>query len=242
MAKIKLSVVVPCYNEESRVQNGFNHYWSYLKKQKYPWELIFVDDGSRDKTLNLIKKKASGKDRVKIIHYSRNRGKGYAIIQGIKSAQGQFILFSDIDHSVPIDTIEKFYDYFNAGADVVIGSRRVEGAKILVRQKPLREFLGRGFTLLVRLAIDFKIRDATCGFKAFKKEAAGEIFKKLTVFDWAFDAEIIYLCKKLGYIVTQAPVSWSDVRGTKVNLKRDILRSLIGLMKIRTNDFLGKYG
>lgn len=238
---IKLSVIVPCYNEESRIEDGFGHYWSYLKKQKYPWELIFVDDGSRDRTYDLIKIAAKDDKRVKVIHYSPNRGKGYAIIQGVKAATGVYILFSDIDHSVPIATIESFYRYFEEGADVVIGSRRVEGAKILVHQKPLREFLGRGFTLLVRLAIDCKIRDATCGFKAFKKEAADEIFKKLTVFDWAFDAEIIYLCKKLGFIVAQAPVTWSDVRGTKVSLIRDIARSLLGLFKIRTNDLTGKY-
>lgn len=238
---VKLSVIVPCYNEENRIVDGFNHYWSYLAKQKYPWELVFVNDGSRDKTLNLIKRLVQGKEGVKVVHYGQNRGKGYAIIQGIKEANGQYILFTDVDHSVPIDTVFEFYDYFDAGADVVIGSRRVEGAKILVHQKPLREFLGRGFTFLVRLAVDFQIRDATCGFKAFKKEAAAKIFPKLTVFDWAFDAEIIYLCKKLGLRVAQAPVSWSDVRGTKVNIKRDIARSLIGLIKIRLNDFLDKY-
>ncbi|MEK9147227.1 MAG: dolichyl-phosphate beta-glucosyltransferase [Patescibacteria group bacterium] len=242
MAKIKLSVVVPCYNEESRVRNGFNHYYSYLKKQKYSWELIFVDDGSHDRTLDLIKKTAKGKRNIKVIHYSKNRGKGYAIIRGVKSAKGDYILFSDVDHSVSINTIESFYKYFDEGFDVVIGSRRVKGAKILVHQKPLRELLGSGFTLLVRLAIDFKIRDVTCGFKAFKKEVAEKIFNKLTVFGWAFDAEIIYICKKLGYKIAQAPVSWSDVRGTKVNLKKDILRSLSGLVKIRVNDSLSKYG
>lgn len=242
MAKFKLSVVVPCYNEEKRFKEGFVHYYSYLKKQNYPWELILVNDGSGDGTLELMRKSARSKPQIKILSHYPNKGKGFAIVSGVKAAKGEHILFTDIDHSVPIAAIESFYRYFEEDADVVIGSRRVEGAKILVHQKPLREFLGRGFTLLVRLAIDFKIRDATCGFKAFRQDAAQKIFRKLTVFDWAFDAEIIYLCKKLGYIVTQAPVSWSDVRGTKVNLKRDILRSLIGLMKIRTNDFLGKYG
>ena len=241
MADIKLSVVVPAYNEEKRFLDGFKHYLSYLKKQKYPWELIFVDDGSRDQTLSLIKKSAKDYPQVKVVHYGTNRGKGYAIIQGVKAAKGNYILFTDIDHSVPIDTIDSFYRYFDYGADVVIGSRRVKGAKILVHQKPLREFLGRGFTLLVRLGVDFKIRDATCGFKAFKKESAKRIFTKLTVFDWAFDAEIIFICKKLGYKIAQAPISWSDVRGTKVNLKRDIAKSLLGLVKIRANDLLGKY-
>lgn len=239
---IKLSVIVPCYNEEKRFPNGFAHYYSYLKKQNYPWELILINDGSKDSTLKLMQRAARGKPNIKIISYSPNHGKGYAIVQGIKAANGRYVLFSDIDHSVPIETIESFYKYFDTGADVVIGSRRVKGAKILLHQKPIREFLGRGFTLLVRFLVDFKIRDATCGFKVFKKEAARKIFEKITVFDWAFDAEIIYIAKILGYKIAQAPVSWSDVKGTKVNLKRDILRSLTGLAKIRTNDFLGKYG
>lgn len=242
MAKIKLSVVVPCYNEGKRFKEGFAHYYSHLKKQNYLWELILVNDGSKDSTLKLMQTAARSKPNIKIISYSPNHGKGYAIVQGIKAANGRYVLFSDIDHSVPIATIESFYRYFEESADVVIGSRRVEGAKILVHQKPLRAFLGRGFTLLVRLLVDFKIRDATCGFKAFRREVAKKIFPKLTVFDWAFDAEIIYLSRKLGYIVAQAPVSWSDVRGSKVNLKKDIAKSLFGLTKIRANDFLGKYG
>lgn len=239
---IKLSVVVPCYNEEKRFKVGFAHYCAYLKKQKYSWELIFVNDGSTDKTLELMKELKAVNKNIKIVTYPKNHGKGYAICQGIKAAKGDYILFTDLDHSVPISTIESFYKYFDDGADVVIGSRRVRDAKILVHQKPFREILGRGFTFLVRLLVDFKIRDATCGFKAFRREVAKKIFPKLTVFDWAFDAEIIYLCQKFGLRLAQAPVSWSDVKDTKVNLKKDITRSLIGLAKIRANGFLGKYG
>lgn len=241
MSNIKLSVIVPCYNEEKRFQKGFYHYYSYLAKQKYLWELIFVNDGSHDKTFELMKRAARSKAQVRVLSHTPNKGKGYAIIHGALEAKGQYILFTDLDHSVPINTVEKFFDFFDKGYKVVIGSRRIKGAQILVHQHPLRESLGRGFTLLVRLLIDFKIRDATCGFKAFEKEVAKKIFTKLTVFDWAFDAEIIFICKKLGYKIAQAPVSWSDVRGTKVNLKRDVVRSLVGLAKIRANDFGGKY-
>lgn len=237
----KLSVVVPCYNEESRFKNGFQHYFSYLKKQKYPWELIFVNDGSTDKTLELMKKNAKLSSNIKIITYSKNHGKGYAIVQGIKNANGKYILFSDLDHSVPIETVETFFKYFDQGNQVVIGSRRVKGAKILVHQSLFRETLGRGFTLLVRFLIDFNVRDATCGFKAFENKTAQQIFKKITIYDWAFDAEILFLAKKLKIKYAQAPVSWSDVRGSQVRLKKDILRSLTGLLKIRLNDFQGKY-
>src|SRR3990167_10263655 len=104
MPKIKLSVVVPCYNEERRFQQGFSHYYSYLSKQKYPWELILVNDGSRDKTLELMVRAKKTNKNIKIITYPKNQGKGYAICQGIKVAKGEAVLFTDLDHSVPIDT------------------------------------------------------------------------------------------------------------------------------------------
>lgn len=241
MTKIKLSIIVPCYNEEKRFKRGFEHYYSFLKKQSYPWELIFVNDGSVDKTLEIIKSEIKNKMGVKLISYNKNRGKGYAICQGIRAAKGLYVLFCDIDHSVPIDTISSFYQYFEKGYQIIIGSRRVGGAKILVHQNFIRETLGRGFTLLVRMGVDSRIRDATCGFKAFKNEVAQKIFEKITIYDWAFDAEILFIAKKLKLRLAQAPIVWSDVRGTKVSLKKDILRSIGGLLKIHLNNIKGRY-
>ena len=243
MVQIKLSVIIPCYNEENRFKEGFSHYISYLKKQKYSWELILINDGSTDGTLSLMQTAVvKGKNHIKIIHYESNKGKGYAIIQGVKLAKGKYILFTDIDHSVPINTIENFYKFFENGYNVVIGSRRIAQAKIITRQHPTREFLGRGFTFLVRVFIDWRIRDATCGFKTFENRAAKKIFSKISIFDWAFDAEILFLCRKYHLNFVQAPVSWTNSVGTKVSLKKDILRSLFGLIKIRLNDLIGKYG
>ena len=237
----KLSVVIPCYNEYERFKNGIEHFLNYLKKQKYNWEIILVNDGSKDRTLNLIREKASTNPNIKIVSYDSNRGKGYAITKGVEIAKGEIILFSDLDHAVPIRTIETFFKYFEKNIPMVIGSRRVKGSKILRRQHPLRELLGKGFTLLVKLLIDYKIKDATCGFKAFSNRMAKKIFKKITIFDWAFDAELLYLCKiyKVDYV--QAPVNWTDVKGSKVSLGRDILRSFFGLIKIRLNDISKKY-
>lgn len=238
---VKLSVVVPCYNEQTRFQTGFNHYYSYLKKQNYSWELIFVNDGSRDNTLELMKTHSKLGKNIKIVTYTKNHGKGYAVCQGIKSAKGKYILFTDIDHSVPIETVDSFFPYFEKGYQLVIGSRRVKGSKIVVHQHIIRETLGRAFTLLVRFLIDWRIRDATCGFKAFEASVAKKIAGMITVFDWAFDAQILFIAKKLQLKLAQAPVSWSDARGSKVSLKRDVARSLLGLLKIRLNDLQGKY-
>lgn len=241
MTKIKLSVVVPCYNEQARFHEGFLHLYSYLKKQKYKWELIFVNDGSRDETLSLIKSTVKGLKDVKILSYKKNRGKGYAITKGVHVSKGQYIFFSDIDHSVQISTVERFFKFFGKNYKVVIGSRRVVGAKILIRQHPVRELLGRGFTFLVDLFIYRGIKDATCGFKAFEKKVAKQLFKKLRVYGWTFDAEILYLCKKYGFSVAQVSVTWSNVKGSKVSFKKDIISSLVGLCKIRINGLRGVY-
>lgn len=241
MAEIKLSVIVPCYNEEKRFVKGFEHYYTYLKKQKYLWELIFVNDGSKDKTLRLIKNSIKNKKNVKVVSYPKNHGKGYAIVQGILNAKGKIVLFTDLDHAVPIATVETFFEHFEHGSKVVIGSRRIRGAKILVHQAPFREFLGRGFTLLVNVLIYPGILDATCGFKAFENKTAKQIFKKITIYDWAFDAEILYICRKNKIKFSQAPVVWTDKSGSKVSLKKDVLKSLKGLIKIRMNDINGTY-
>jgi len=236
-----LSVVIPCYNEEKRFSKGMDHFLSYLDRVPYSWELVLVNDGSADNTLKLMNKAKFKNHNIEVVSYIQNEGKGYALKKGIEKAEGKFILFSDIDYSVPIQTIGQFLPYFNKGYEIVIGSRRVKGAQFVRRQNAFREFLGKGFTLLVRLLVDPKIKDATCGFKVFKKDVAKKVFKKMAIYNWSFDAEILFLCKKYGYKVAQVPVKWKNDPGTKVSLKRDVISSLLGILKIQANNLLGKY-
>lgn len=237
---IKLSVVIPCYNEEKRFEKSIDYFLKYLKNQKYAWELILVNDGSNDATLHLMRLFADKNNKVKVITYKKNHGKGYAIKKGVQETKGKIILFSDLDQAVPIKTIENFFDYFKKGYSVVIGSRRVRGANIVNHQPLPRELLGLGFSLLVRFLIDWKIKDATCGFKAFKNNVAKEIFTKVTIYGWAFDAELLYLCKIYGIRLAQVPVAWTDVKGSKVNIVKDVISSLADLVKIRLNDYSRK--
>lgn len=236
-----LSVVIPCFNEEKRFTEGLSHFQDYLNKQEYLWEIILVNDGSGDSTLNLMQKAKEKSPKIKLISYQENRGKGYAISKGVHEAEGEIILFSDIDHSVPMETFEKFQPHFKEGWKVVIGSRRVKGSRFVKKQNKIRELLGRCFTAIVRLSIDWEIKDATCGFKAFENKTAKKIFEKITIFDWAFDAEIIYICKinKIDY--KQVPVEWADAKGSKVNVLKDAVKSLAGLLKIRVNGIQNKY-
>lgn len=238
---IYLSVIVPIYNERFRFVEGLEHYAAYLNKQDYSWELILVNDGSTDKTESLVKKSIRAKTHIKFVSYKKNVGKGYAIVQGVKHAKGKYILFTDIDHSVSIKTVEAFFDYFKRGYKIVIGSRRAKGARFLKKQPFLREFLGRGFSALVRLLIYWDIKDTTCGFKAFERSAAKKLFSKVTIYKWAFDAELICIARKLEYKIAQVPVEWKDARGSKVTVKKDIVNSLLDLVRIKINDFSGKY-
>jgi dolichyl-phosphate beta-glucosyltransferase len=240
MKKIKLSIIVPCYNEEKRFKTGFEHFQSFLRKSKFGCELILVNDGSLDTTLKLMKLYSDKRGNTKIVSYGQNKGKGFAISKGVEKARGEIILFSDIDHSVDVSTVNSFFKYFK-DADVVIGSRRLKNSKLVKRQKPLREFLGKCFTLLVKILIDPQIKDATCGFKAFKSDSAKKLFNKISIYSWAFDAEILFLCKKYKMNVAQAPVEWSDAKGSKVSITKDIASSLFGLIQIRLNDINNKY-
>lgn len=238
---IKLSLVVPCFNEGTRFSRGAKTILRYLLRQKYSWELVFVNDGSRDRTLAMMKRLASRDRRIKVVSYRKNRGKGYALKKGCLAAQGNFIFFTDIDLSVPIQTLGTFWPYFEKSFDLVIGSRRVRGARILKHQFFLREFLGRGFTALVRFLLAPGIKDVTCGFKAFRSDAARIIFPKCIIERWAIDAEILFLARKFGFKIAQVPVSWSNTSETKVNVARDVVLTFGEVMRILANNLSGRY-
>jgi dolichyl-phosphate beta-glucosyltransferase len=147
---------------------------------------------------------------------------------------------TDADLSSPIDELDRFMPLLGDGAQVVIGSRRLGGAVIEVHQPLLRESMGRVFTLLTQLLI-VRVSDATCGFKLFTREAAHEIFSRLTLDDWSFDAEALFVARKLGYEIREVPIAWRDSAGTKVHRGRDAVLAAIGLVRIRVNALLGRY-
>ena len=200
-----------------------------------------MDDGSRDETWETVQALAPELAvAVRGIRYARNRGKGHAIKVGFEAARGERILFSDADLSTSIGCAQSLLYALDAGADVAIVSRKTAGASISVRQSILRETLGRGFTALVRLAL-VDVTDVTCGFKAFRADAGKWLFERVRVFDWSFDAEVLFLAHREGHRITEVPVAWHDEAGSKVDLKRDVLASLIGLARIRWNGMRGAY-
>jgi dolichyl-phosphate beta-glucosyltransferase len=236
-----LSVVVPAYNEARRIAGPLAVMHDYLRRQPYRSEIVVVDDGSDDATFAVVRESARGWQLpVRAFRYQLNAGKGYAVKYGIAQARGARVLFTDADLSTPIEETARLLAALEAGADVVIGSRKMAGAAIEVHQPWLRENLGKAFTLLVRQLIA-NVSDVTCGFKAFRAEAAHEIFGRVRVYDWSFDAEVLLLVSRLGYRLAEVPVRWADRADSKVRLGRDVLRSLQGLARIRANAARGLY-
>lgn len=227
----KLSIVIPVYNESSRIQAGLAEIVKWYKQQP-KWEFILVNDGSTDDTELQIKKFRF----IKLISYSNNQGKGYALKQGVLAAKQPLILLSDIDWSTPLTELPKLWVKIKL-ADLVIGSRKMAGAQIAKHQPWWREWLGKQFTNLSRGWLGLSVSDVTCGFKLFKSAAAKKLFYLSKINRWSYDAEVLYLAKKLNYKIKEVPVRWQNDEKTKVNLIRDIFKSIIDLIKIRSGNY-----
>lgn len=243
-----LSIIIPAYNEEYNLRTGvLDSVYDYLQKQKYSWEILFIDDGSTDNTVKIADDFAKRHDDF-IVLKEPHRGKGGTVIAGMLKAKGDVILFTDTDQATPIDQLEKVLPKFMEGYDVVIGSRHGrEGAPLI------RKAMAYGFSFLRFIVLRLPYKDTQCGFKAFSKNAAKEIFSKLKVFNEkikvsgasvtaGFDLEVLYVARKLGFKIAEVPVDWHHKEGTKVNPIADSLEGLRGLVMVRLNALQNKYG
>lgn len=236
----QLSFVFPLYNEQDRFQESFKTIIKYY--EKYPnWEVIFVNDGSTDKTKEMVQEKIKQNKRMKLISYKKNKGKGYAIKKGMINATKPLILFSDIDFSTPLSELELLYPFIKKGADVVIGTRKVKGANITKRQSGIREWMGKCFTTITNLWLGLNQSDFTCGFKMFTSKSSKKIFSSCRVDRWGFDAEILFLANLYKFKIVDVPIEWKNDERTRVNLVQDTLRSLHDLWMIRWNWLMRKY-
>lgn len=239
MPNPKLSVVIPAYNEEKVIKKTLEKVLDYLSGKKYSFEVVVADDGSSDKTVQIVKKFSNKK--VRLVRLFKNKGKGGALREGILNAKGQSIIFMDADLSVPLENVDLFLKKLRQGNDVVIASRRIKGAKILVHQPWHRETMGRVFTLLTQVITGTNIADFTCGFKGFRQRAARKIFAASIIDRWAYDAEILFLAKKFDFSIEEVPIFWKNREDTRVKLKTVILETFRDLIKVRIYDVLGKY-
>ena len=228
-----LSVIIPAYNEENRLPATLKEIGSYLDQGKTDYEIIVVDDGSKDKTTLKVKEIKNNNGRVQLLQNEKNRGKGLSVRKGILAAQGEYILFYDADGSTPISELEKLLEKLRAGYDIAIGSRGLKESQIRVRQPFYREYMGKIFNRLVRLLTVPGIADTQCGFKCFRREAARELFTLQKIKRFSFDVEILYLAQKRGYKIAEVPVVWMNSPVSRVGLIKDSLRMLFDLFRIR---------
>ncbi|MFA5337173.1 MAG: dolichyl-phosphate beta-glucosyltransferase [Candidatus Omnitrophota bacterium] len=229
-----LSIVIPAYDEEENISSTLQDIAQYLKTKNYSYEVIVVDDGSKDKTAESAAYEGKIFPSFTLLRHSPNRGKGYTVKEGVLTAKGNLILFMDADNSTRINQIDKLISAILENNDIAIGSRRIEGSTIEKYQPPHRRFMCNMYIKLSSLILNTNINDYNCGFKLYKKEAAKKLFEKLTSDDWSFDSELIFLASKLNLKIKEVPVTWQDKRKTsKVKPIRDGIKSFTSLIKIR---------
>jgi dolichyl-phosphate beta-glucosyltransferase len=240
-----LSIVIPAYNEVKRLPVTLDRILEYLEKSPIPvTEILVVDDGSNDGTVELVEFIAKEDVRagpVRLISNPGNRGKGYAVRNGMLAAAGDWILSTDADLSAPIEELEKLFTAVRReNAAVAIGSRALDRKLVKVHQPMMREFSGRAFNVVMRAVTRLPFRDTQCGFKLFRKDAAKSIFSRQKEEGFSFDVEDLVIAQALGLRSVEVPVEWSNVEGTKVSLSQG-MKSFTDLLRIRSRAVRGDY-
>ncbi len=238
-----LSLVLPVYNEARILERSLAAIVACLEGLELAqgFEIVAVDDGSRDASRAILEAFRAREPRLRVVALAQNGGKGGAVRRGVLEARGRQVLFMDADLSVPLEEVRPLLEALREH-DVALGSRRAPGARITRHQPWLRETLGRCFTALARALLAARgIHDFTCGFKAFRAEAAERIFRRVTQRGWAFDAEVVVIARELGLRIAQVPVAWRHEDGSKVRVGSAVLRSLREVARIRSNQVRGLY-
>lgn len=240
---ISISIVIPAYNEEKRLPATLRAVIEYLESRNPgAWEVLVVNDGSRDGTARVAADFADGNPCVHLIENPGNRGKGFSVRHGMLKAQGEWILFTDSDLSAPIEELDKLQAAVREkDAEVAIGSRAVDRSLIDVHQSVFRETAGRIFNLLMRFLTGLPFRDTQCGFKLFSARAARETFRRQRIERWGFDVEVLFIARKLGFKAVEVPVRWSHSEGTKINMLSDSANMFLDLVRVRWNWVRGLY-
>jgi len=241
-----LSVVIPAYNEASRLGGTLDRVAEFLRARVGRGQILVVNDGSTDATAELARQRreqlGAPQLEIRVLDNPGNRGKGYSVRHGMLEATSDWALFSDADLSSPIEECEKLLAAAEPDrADVAIGSRALNRSLIGVHQSLFRENAGRFFNLLMRLATGLAIADTQCGFKLFRREAARQIFRRQRLERFGFDVELLYLARQLGFRIVEVPVRWNHAEGTKVSMLADSLDMFLDLGRVRLNDWRGLY-
>jgi dolichyl-phosphate beta-glucosyltransferase len=236
----ELSIIIPAYNEESRLPATLERIAAYVNGCRRDVEVLVVDDGSTDRTAAVAESFRGKMPALRVVPNRVNRGKGFSVRHGIEQAHGRIVLFTDADLSAPIEEADKLIAAL-AHFDVAIGSRAVNRSLITAHQSRLREFAGILFNKIVRLTLRLPFVDTQCGFKAFLREPCRVVFEQQTVERFGFDPELLYLARHHGLRAVEIPVRWGHSPATKVSMFRDSIQMFLDVFKIRWNALLGRY-
>lgn len=237
----KYSIVIPAYNESARILATLKSVLAHIHAQKWSAEIIVVNDGSKDETVEVVRNFATTAPEVRVIENPGNHGKGYSVRNGLLHALGEVVMFTDSDLSAPIEEADRLFAAIAGGADIAIGSRWLESGRQTHRQPFYRQFFGRCFNAVTRMVMGLRFADTQCGFKAFTRAAAQTVFQLQTIEGWGFDPEILFIAVKRGYRVVEVPVSWAHDERTRMSYLKDGLKMLEEILIIRWNAFLGRY-
>jgi len=228
-----LSVVIPAYNEENRLPPTLRRVHAYLAERAYDAEIIVVDDGSRDRTSAVVEDLRPSLPMVRLRTQAKNAGKDAAVLAGVREATRDALLFTDADLSTPVEDLDRLWNAYDRGFDIVIGSRRHPDSEVPIPQPAHRRLMGRVFSGMVQLFCVRGFHDTQCGFKLFRTEAIRRIIPRLRTKGFAFDVEILMRARELGLKIAEVGVRWSDDRASRVHPIRDSSRMLLQLLRMR---------
>ncbi|MCC6300707.1 MAG: glycosyltransferase family 2 protein [Anaerolineales bacterium] len=236
---IFLSVIIPAHNEENRLPDSLEQVLRFLGEQNFSSEVVIVENGSADRTLEVAQVFAKKHDNVRVIQ--SDRGKGAAVKRGMLEARGEYRFMCDADLSMPVEEISKFIPPALNDFDIAIASREAVGS-VRYNEPSFRHIGGRGINFIIQALILPGLNDTQCGFKCFRADAADNIFKGQTLNGWSFDIEVLHLARRRGYRVREIPIEWYYHPETKVSAVRDALRMIADIFRIRMNALRGRYG
>jgi dolichyl-phosphate beta-glucosyltransferase len=237
-----LSIVIPAFNEEVRLPSTLRAVCEYLMQLSPEfWEVLIVDDGSRDGTAAVVEQWCAAHPGVRLLRNPENCGKGYSVRKGVLAARGAWILSTDADLSAPIAEFKVLYRAAEeTKAHVAIGSRALDRSLVGAHQSIFREYSGRAFNLVMRLITGLPFRDTQCGFKLFEANAAREVFSRQILTGFSFDVEDLVIAQRLRFRIVEVPIRWNNVAGSKVSTTQGI-KSFADLLAIRLNDLRNNY-
>jgi dolichyl-phosphate beta-glucosyltransferase len=232
-----LSIVIPAFNEEARLAPTLEEIIGFIHRENWRAEVLVVDDGSSDRTPQIVEGFAQNHSLIRLLRNDRNRGKGHSVRHGVQKASGDIVFMMDADLAVPMTECQKLVDAIRAGSDVAIGSRALDERLERVRPPFYRRVCSSGFRAMVRILLGLRFKDTQCGFKAFTRDAAKATFALQTIETWGFDPEVLLIASRLGYRITEVAVETFHREGSKINPVRDSINMFRELLSIRRNVF-----